>query len=658
MKKMRRFAAIAAAAAMTACMAMPMTAMLSASAVDYTITIKDTDTANVHTYEAYQIFTGALADGVLSGIEWGSGVDTTGLVDAVKAIELATAVKYDEADETKTSAKPFDAAGVTSAADIAKVLSVATAGTTGEQEIAKAFADVVGNYLGTPLADADKTDDKIVTTQAGYYLIQDAANSAAIAKTRYILKVVDNVDITEKASYPNVIKKVQEETLTKAVAGDGDTVEEAAFVGVSDAYKVGDGYNDVADYDIGDAVPFRLYGSMPSTLTDYDYYYYKFTDTLGTQFNEPTDLTVKIVSKTGSADADGYVVPAKGGVNSDLLNYTYNYDASTGFTLEFKDVRHLRDKSGNLIAVDKDSIVVVEYNAVLNKTANVGYEGQVNAVYLEYSKNPNEEYKPWGDDDNHNGTKDEGENTGDDQNFDTEDTTETSEQSKTKEDGVVVFTYGFDINKVIAGSETKLAGAKFAVYYKNGNDKVYIKTDEDNIYAGNLTAPPTDETDVGNAYGVWQSAEEGNIVIKGLDKDKQYFVEELAAPATYNPLDKDVAVTIGSTFDEAAIYQQTWTYQATGNKNQQGAYTALDEITIQQGEDNPVVVTDNVDNPDTQGVTEDATDLGTIKIENSKGSSLPSTGGIGTTLFYVIGGTLAAGAGVGLIAKKRMKNED
>ncbi|MBQ8012603.1 MAG: LPXTG cell wall anchor domain-containing protein [Oscillospiraceae bacterium] len=45
-------------------------------------------------------------------------------------------------------------------------------------------------------------------------------------------------------------------------------------------------------------------------------------------------------------------------------------------------------------------------------------------------------------------------------------------------------------------------------------------------------------------------------------------------------------------------------------------------------------------------------------VENSSGSTLPSTGGIGTTLFYVIGGTLAAGAGVGLIAKKRMKNED
>ncbi|MBQ2265721.1 MAG: LPXTG cell wall anchor domain-containing protein, partial [Oscillospiraceae bacterium] len=46
------------------------------------------------------------------------------------------------------------------------------------------------------------------------------------------------------------------------------------------------------------------------------------------------------------------------------------------------------------------------------------------------------------------------------------------------------------------------------------------------------------------------------------------------------------------------------------------------------------------------------------QVVNKEGSSLPSTGGIGTTLFYVIGGTLAAGAGVGLIAKKRMKNEE
>ena len=44
-------------------------------------------------------------------------------------------------------------------------------------------------------------------------------------------------------------------------------------------------------------------------------------------------------------------------------------------------------------------------------------------------------------------------------------------------------------------------------------------------------------------------------------------------------------------------------------------------------------------------------------IVNRAGSLLPSTGGIGTTIFYVVGGLLAAGAGVLLITKKRMRKE-
>lgn len=44
-------------------------------------------------------------------------------------------------------------------------------------------------------------------------------------------------------------------------------------------------------------------------------------------------------------------------------------------------------------------------------------------------------------------------------------------------------------------------------------------------------------------------------------------------------------------------------------------------------------------------------------VGNSAGSLLPSTGGIGTTIFYVVGGVLVAGAGILLITKKRMKKE-
>ena len=46
-----------------------------------------------------------------------------------------------------------------------------------------------------------------------------------------------------------------------------------------------------------------------------------------------------------------------------------------------------------------------------------------------------------------------------------------------------------------------------------------------------------------------------------------------------------------------------------------------------------------------------------VTIANNKGSSLPSTGGIGTTMFYVGGGVLVAGAGVLLITKKRAKKD-
>ena len=52
-----------------------------------------------------------------------------------------------------------------------------------------------------------------------------------------------------------------------------------------------------------------------------------------------------------------------------------------------------------------------------------------------------------------------------------------------------------------------------------------------------------------------------------------------------------------------------------------------------------------------------ATVENSVQIQNKKGSTLPSTGGIGTTMFYVGGGVLVAGAGVILITKKRAKKD-
>ena len=52
----------------------------------------------------------------------------------------------------------------------------------------------------------------------------------------------------------------------------------------------------------------------------------------------------------------------------------------------------------------------------------------------------------------------------------------------------------------------------------------------------------------------------------------------------------------------------------------------------------------------------EAADGTTVKVENKSGTTLPSTGGIGTTIFYVVGGGLMVAAAILLITKKRMEN--
>ena len=75
-----------------------------------------------------------------------------------------------------------------------------------------------------------------------------------------------------------------------------------------------------------------------------------------------------------------------------------------------------------------------------------------------------------------------------------------------------------------------------------------------------------------------------------------------------------------------------------------------------------VVITATVDgttNTRTATVTYNKTSTGTVKVENKTGAELPSTGGIGTTIFYVVGGLLVVAAGVLLVTRKRMsKSED
>lgn len=562
-KRARRAAAFAAAVVMAACAAVPMGSSFSASAAgNNSITIDGFNTTEnndngTHTYEAYQVFAGQYAGGALGNITQGSGVDGKAIVD-----DLANATGDLAAFKGLDSPKAI-------AEELAKA--------SDDDAVAKAFAALVGKHLKDNAKSGTYADGKITDLEDGYYLVQDASNSPSDvtgannngAKTRFILKVAGggNVTVTAKSSAPSVIKKVKEDD--KAVTG-------AVKVG---SYTADAQYNDVADYCIGENVPFELISTMPSTYNDYTSYFYQFTDTLASNFTLNADsIAVKVVNADGetalTATTD-YTVGAQ--------------DESGKFTITINDTK-------KIASITKDSTIVVDYTAQLNSGAVIGLDGQENKVDLTYSNNPNY--------------------TGDGASTPNED------KGKTPEDKVIVFTYELDVTKYLGDEHTKANaedGTKAGFKLKNAADK-WATVDANMKITGWVDDVTTATEVTTDATGIFKFI--------GLD-DGTYTLRETTTPTGYNTM-ADLALTIGAT----TANNQTW----TGTAND--ALTAI-KLTM--------------NNTDTAGDVKTGAVSGSII--NQKGSSLPSTGGIGTTMFYVGGGVLVAGAGVILITKKRAKKD-
>lgn len=559
-KRARRAAAFAAAVVMAACAAVPMSSSFSASAAgNNTITITTVDGAAItHNYEAYQVFKGQYAAGSLGNIDWGTGVDGTAILAELQSAAAPLDV-FNGAKDAKDVAEKL-AAGVTKADD---------------DTLAVAFAAVVGKHL-TAVKSGTYANGEITGLDDGYYLVQDASDSPSGtgetnsgAKTRFILKVAGggNVNVTAKSSAPSVIKKVKE---------DDKTVTGAVTVG---AYTANAQYNDVADYCIGENVPFELISTMPSTYDDYTSYFYQFTDTLASNFTLNTNsIAVKVVNADGETPltATDYTVSSQ--------------DESGKFTITINDTK-------KITSIKKDSTIVVDYNATLNDTAEIGLPGQENKVDLTYSNNPNY--------------------TGDGA------STPEGDKGKTPEDKVIVFTYELDVTKYLGNEETKADaedGTKAGFKLGNADGSKWATVD------GNLRITGWVD-DVAAATEVTTDAT-GIFKFIGLD-DGKYTLRETTTPTGYNTM-ADLTLTIGAT---------------TAN-NQVWSGTASDALSAIKLTMNSTNIDGDVDKGNVEG-----------SIINQKGSSLPSTGGIGTTMFYVGGGVLVAGAGVLLITKKRAKKD-
>ena len=211
---------------------------------------------------------------------------------------------------------------------------------------------------------------------------------------------------------------------------------------------------------------------------------------------------------------------------------------------------------------------------------------------------------------------------------------------RTEEDTVIVFTYELDGTKVDgADQDTKLEGAEF-VLFNGGHTRVALIQDGKVVDWINLPQGYNYENYKDISYETWQefsgqnndviisSDAEGVFGVSGLD-DGTYYLMEIKAPTGYNLMENEKELAINATTTNG----QNWAGMAGD------ALTAL-QISVDKG-----------------AAQDGNTDTGIVNIivTNNQGATLPETGGMGTTLFYIIGGLLVVGAGILLIVRFRMR---
>ena len=465
---------------------------------------------------------------------------------------------------------------------------------------------------------AGKITDASATTIASAGVAMTDGGSVATGATSWEktnmepgLYMVQAVPTSAEVIYNPVFVAVQADGTGTVVTlplnyADNGTAKKSEVTVDKKAKSAGDSsWQDATTEDVGDIIDYKVETTVPAYLESYTNPIFTVTDELsnGLTFavgenDALTDITVKVGDTALTLDTD----------------YKITTKTASKWVIEFQK-SYLQSRTAA-------TLVTVTYQAKITDDAkNVNPEN--NTVKIEYSRNPSD-----------------------------------SSDHGTKEDKTTHYT--FDIDAGLQGDETYTTSEIIKVGVDAaGNpvteEKTYSNTTKHNPLQGAefkiytdaaCTTPYTNSTITADT--VFTSSDMGLLNIKGLDEGT-YYLKETKAATGYMLLTDKLKFVITATYKDVP---------ATATCN---AYKVLDtykvEVFLVNGTTGAETATgtsnytfDNGTITKTGGVAGDVS----TEVKNTKGQSLPSTGGIGTTLFYIIGAILVLGAGILLVTRRRM----
>lgn len=475
----------------------------------------------------------------------------------------------------------------------AAALAVKLSAVTSDSDTIDQFAEVVAPFL-TVVAGTS-------TDEGDYYEI-----SGLVAGYYLVKDQDDTLDNKNDVYTKYIIRVLKDQTVTPK--GDVPSVDKE----INDT--VDGTFNEVEDFDISDTAYYKWTATFPSNLKSYEKYIYQFTDNLpkGLKFTRFEQIYIeghdgnRVHTFYDVTDADPANDTLPAGISTNLVE---NGDMTSVLTLNFADLLTLYP---SILPTHK---LIVKYSCMVTRDA-LFVNAMTNTVSAKFSNNPN--------------------GTGD------------GDLGETPDDVAHAFTFKINVDKYDAdNTATKLEGAEFVLYYErtvaDSTVKYYAQVvTEEMVYVvdgdGNVTSTlrpeaermlngtPVDGDDIGVVYGwtdvranasILDTDATGKLAVRGLDEGI-YYLQETKAPAGYNLMETPVQIKIVPKYTVAG--------------NTASAEVSYEVDSIAQASD-------------------------TVGVRNSSGSTLPVTGGIGTTLFYVFGSVLVLAAVVLLITKKRMTAE-